>query len=94
MHASTSNKNRLVIDVFLCLIDFHAIICFIKLARIKCYIASLHSDSMTSYTLAFNGRSATYSTGICILASIKSGSIYTMACFRIMVEQAKFMIDR
>ena len=40
--------------VLLCLLDFHAIICFLTLASIKCYIASLHSNSMISYVLAFH----------------------------------------
>ena len=93
------------------------------LASNKCCIASLHSDSMTSYILAFyacllynllskHGKVVVYSikdihytfmvgqqhiqaehTGIYMLASIKkSGSIHTMACLRILLEQDKLRV--
>ena len=31
-------------------------------------------------------------TGLCIWQALKSGSIHTMACLRILVEQAKLMV--
>ena len=66
------------------------------LAGFKCYIDSVHSNSITSYTLEFYGWSAAYSSSTNYIMYAgkqqKGGSIRATAYFWILVEQGQLIV--